>query len=276
MIKEIQFDRLGTRYQLISNNQPTNFDWIFLPGGPGADSRYFKTLLDHLVLPGKVWFVDFPGNGDNIKEPNCPDYDFNQWDECLIETFNKFEHPILVGHSFGGMYPLLFPELENILKGFVMLSTAPCLWLDEAAKLAKENNITVLTDDMQQFEDMPNQNTFNKALLACLPYYFPSHTLEVGKAIIKELPFNYRAAVWWLRKANTINFSAKWVPMDVPTLILGGTRDYIVPISLFESDKRFHRNNITIKNIKHAGHFPWVENSKAVVQAFNDFQSQLQ
>lgn len=275
MTGNTQYDSLGTRYRLGSSNASAKYNWLCLPGGPGVDSDYFKTLLQHVTLPGKTWLVDFPGNGDNIRDREPADYDFEQWAECLINTVNRFENPILIGHSFGGMYPLLFPELEDLLSGFIILSSAPCLWMEEATKLATENNISVFTDDLQAFEDNPNQETFEKALMTCMPYYFPPHTLDAGKAILENIPLNYHAAVWWLKKAVATQFSAQWIPQKVPTLILGGSHDFITPISLFERDKRFHRENITIKKIEQAGHFPWVEDPNAVTQNLEHFQSRL-
>lgn len=265
MIQNTEYDHMGTRYRQVANDQPGKFNWLFLPCGPGADASYFETLLSHITIPG---------NGSNINESTV-EYDFEKWEQCFSQMLSRYKHPIIVGHSFGAMYPLLFPEIENLLDGLVILSSAPCLWLEEAAKLAKGNNISVLTEDMQAFEDNSNQDTFDKALLACLPYYFPAKTLEQGKALLEKLPFNYHAGVCWLRKAGSINFTAKWIPQEIPTLIIGGDQDYITPISLFEQDKRFQRDNIILKKINQAGHFPWIEDPAAVIATFKKFQSKL-
>lgn len=211
------YDLLGTRYTLVAENSTADFNWLCLPGGPGADAKYFNTLLEHLTLPGKTWLVDFPENGDNIKNAN---YDFDQWDQCLLAMVNQFDNPIIIGHSFGGMYPLLFPELENILNGFVILNGTPCSPYEEAEKLAKKHNVAPLSDDMQRFSENPNQETFDKALLTCLPYYFPPQSFDKGRKLLENLCVNYHAAVWGVRKLNSNDFSARWIPQKVPTLSL--------------------------------------------------------
>src|ERR1700730_10259035 len=114
------YDNYNVRYQLVKSNAGLIFNWLFVPGGPGADSSYFLSLINNLDMPGNYWLIDFPANGSNIKNDTKADYDFDLWDECLISAVKKFQNPIYVGHSFGGMFPLLFSELEDLLRGFVI------------------------------------------------------------------------------------------------------------------------------------------------------------
>ncbi len=268
------WDENSTRYQLVQSNGTKPYNWLFLPGGPGADSRYFIPLIKDLHLPGNVWLIDFPSNGDNTDDLPL-EYPFDQWENCLLSIVEEFENPLIVGHSFGGMYPLMFPELEEILKGFVILSSAPSLWLVEAAKKAEEKNIPLLAEPMQNFVKNPSQETFKAALLACTPYYFPEESLEKGKLLFEGIPMNYHAAVWWQQKAHAINFSAKWVPEKVPTLIISGTEDCITPSTLFERDTRFKKPNIMRHVIEGGGHFPWIEKYADVEKSFKTYIKQL-
>ena len=258
-MNKCMYDNCHVRYQIVKSN-PGNvlFNWLFIPGGPGADSMYFLDLISQLNMPGNYWLIDFPANGSNISKTVSAEYNFELWSECLLSTVSGFDKAIIVGHSFGGMFPLMFPELENRLTGFVILNSAPSLWLEEAAKYAQEKGIPLLKEPMAEFEYKPNDKTFKKALMACAPYYFTEKNLKKGKELLKKLPFNYHAAVWWLKKVNEINFQAEWVPKKVKTLIIGASHDFITPFSLFEKDARFCRNNIILKKINNAGHFPVV------------------
>lgn len=264
------WDEHFTRYELVTSCQGKSYNWLFIPGGPGAGSEYFKGLIEELKLPGNAWLIDFPANGSNV-EKISEEYPFDEWEACLKTAVGKFENPIIVGHSFGGMFPLLFEELEDILKGFVIISAAPYLWLEEAEKMAREKKLPVLTEPMEAFVRNPNQKTFKEALLACTPYYFSKDRLEEGKKLLEQIAFNFHAAVWWQKKAHEINFSAKWVPAKVPTFILGGTEDCMTPPSLFEKDKRFSRKNIYRNIIQNAGHIPWLEKMAEVKYAFSTF-----
>lgn len=276
-MNKFMYDNNFVRYQLVKTNPGKSFfNWLFLPGGPGADSIYFLDLIEHLSIPGNFWLIDFPANGSNITETIGANYDFNNWQECLLPAIQRFENPIVVGHSFGGMFPLLFPALEKILKGFVILNSAPCLWLQEAAKLAGEKELPILLEPMSVFEKNPTQETFKNALIACAPYYFNKNNLAAGVDLLQKIPFNYYAAVWWLKKAKEINFSAQWIPEKVPTLIIGASDDCIVPITLFKSDPRFSRNNIKIETITEAGHFPWLEQPTIIQEKIKFFADKIQ
>lgn len=270
------YDDNLVRYQLVKSNPGEIIcNWLFVPGGPGVDSSYFLTLIEELDVAGNFWLIDLPANGSNVTAEIKADYNFDSWGDCLLSSIQKFQNPIYVGHSFGGMFPLLFTQLEKLLKGFVILNSAPSLWLEEAARCAKENNIPLLSEPMAEFEKNPNPFTFKAALLACAPYYFPESSLEMGEKLLKKITVNYLAAVWWLKKAYEINFNAKWIPQSVPTLIVGASHDFITPYSLFEGDKRFDRKNITMKKIHNAGHFPWLEQMAIVKEAFNGLAKQV-
>ncbi len=260
------------RYRLAkSYSNDSSFNWLFLPGGPGADSSCFQNLIEQLDVPGKFWLIDFPGNGDNMPHGNEATYDFNSWQDLLIPAIKQFENPILVGHSFGGMLPLLLPELENILSGFIILNAAPKLWLSEAQDLLKTHNIVTFSEPGKRFRGNPTLEAFRAALLANAHCHFPANSIEAGRKMFEQLPFNYQAMLWWLEKAPAINFDATWIPQSVPTLVMSGSHDYIVPSIMFEQDPRFHRGNIEINTIPNAGHFVWFDNMALVKKTFNSF-----
>lgn len=265
------YDENQVRFNLRSTRGKENINWLFFPGGPGADSSYLLDLVNILNLPGNVWLIDLPGNGSHtIQYEN-----FDKWLDIFIPTIQQFDNPVIVGHSFGGMLPLLYPELEKIISGLVVLNSSPRLWLEEAVKKAKDLNLPDLSLEMQIFTENPTQETFNQALAACIPYYFPKESLAIGREKLLALPFNFVPAVWWQRKAIEINFESKWIPQQVPTLIISSEFDAICPSILFMEDERFQRPNIYKQYIENAGHMPWVEKSNEIKQIFTNYLSKI-
>lgn len=265
------FDENHVRYTLVSTRGVKNLNWLFIPGGPGGDSSYFYELAVSLGLSGNTWLLDFPGNGSNHLDGN----DFEQWYDIFIPTLRKFENPIVVGHSFGGMFPLLFEELENVLSGFVILNSSPGDFQSAAAKVAKLRNLPSFGEEMTALALNPSQETFDIALAACAPYYFPEHSLEQGRLLLNKIAFNYKAPIWWLSKFVEEPFNAKWVPKKVKTLNIGGEFDAMCPFTVFQEDDRFARQNIIHALIKDAGHFPWIEKPQHVHELFKQFEQEL-
>ena len=266
------FYRDKVRYELYQTNAGKNYNWLFFPGGPGADSIYLRSLVNELRLPGNVWLIDLPGNGSNTHDDSD---NFDGWFELFPGIVKQFDNPVVVGHSFGGMLPLLYPELEGILKGCVILNSTPVMWLEEAVAYSKQFNLPDLTKEMKALNQNPSQETFNAALAACMPYYFPKESLEKGRNLLSKVPFNFRPSAWGQIKAVEGKLVAKWIPEKVPTVIIGSKYDCMCPYTLFKKDQRFHRENIKIAFIEKGGHCPWVEDPKAVRAVFEEFLSQM-
>ena len=263
-------DEQGIRYKLVQENVGP-FNWLFIPGGPGADSRYFIPLIQSLHLPGKTWLIDLPENGDNMGFVTIESFDI--WLSLLPECIKQFDKPIYIGHSFGGMIALSYPFLENILSGLIIMSAVPMYDPQEIKKMRTERNIVLSPEAGNQFKAQPTNKTLKAALLTNAPCHFPLSSLAKGRAFFEELPFNAQPMVWWVGKLS--QYKVLWVPQKVATLIIGGSEDCINPISLFQKDMRFKRKNISLIVLEGSGHFPWFENKDSLARVINDFARTL-
>jgi len=274
-LSKYTYDQNGVRYQLVSSNlvDNKNWNWILIPGGPGCDSSTLLGLTQLLDLPGNTWLIDFPGNGDNTI---VADYDYDHWFDCMVPMVKRFENPIVIGFSFGGIITLLSPELENHLKGVVILSSTPKMWLEEAASCAKKHNLPDFNPQLQEFLLHPSEKTCKGLLEVCASYYFyKEDSVEQGRAVLLSTPFAFQPAFWWMNKIAASGYSATWIPEKVPTLIIGNAFDYMAPFELFRNDSRFVRPNIELIEIKEAGHFNWIDNPDAVKAAIQNFATNL-
>ena len=82
------YDSNNTRYELYKSSRGAPFNWMFFPGGPGADSSYFRGLIDILDLPGNVWLIDLPGNGDNVGKIS-EEYNYDKWLDIYYSNCKK-------------------------------------------------------------------------------------------------------------------------------------------------------------------------------------------
>jgi pimeloyl-ACP methyl ester carboxylesterase len=265
------FDAYQTRMTLVQSNPGPGYNWLFLPGGPGADSQYYNELIEILHLPGNVWFIDLPENGSNtFKDRYREDFDFNTWEICFKHVLQSLDNIILVGHSFSGIYPLLFPEIEKDLTGLVILCSASRIWIDNALKMAQQKNLPSFEKELAEFLSNKSAESFEKARRVFVHYYFTPETLEKGSKILFRGAFNFHAMNWWLSKARSIDFDAILIP-SIPTLIVGGSEDCAVPFEGYRTDERFHKSNILLREIEGASHTPWLEKPEEVRKLFDAF-----
>ncbi|HHF0524605.1 TPA: alpha/beta fold hydrolase [Legionella anisa] len=268
-IKPFLWTSLKARLQLIKSTEGAHFNWLFLPGGPGLGSESLDTLTKILKLPGTLWHLDLPGDGAN-KTSNDEEY-FSHWSDVLCEAVSVLDNVILVAHSTGGMYVLATPKLEKKIVGLVLMDSAPdALWQKEFMEYVQTQPISKAQELQEQYAKKPSNALLKEVTIAAAPYSFTKKGLQKGISLLETLPFNYKTCEW--SGANfDATYRAKWVPQKIPTLILAGEYDLIIPLKFFMNSKKFIRKNIIFHIIKDAGHFPWIENPKQITHVFNEY-----
>lgn len=272
-MKKYLWTSLKARLQFIKSMPGANFNWLFLPGGPGLGSESLAPLTDILTLPGTIWHVDLPGDGSN----NTSDDEkyFSHWSSALLEVVNSLTNVILVAHSTGGMYALATQKLEGKIIGLVLMDSAPdSSWQNQFVKHVESHPIKEARQLQSDYEKKPSNALLKKLTIVSAPYSFTPKGLQDGIALLKTLPFNYISCEWSAKHFDQ-TYKAKWIPKKIPTLIFSGEQDQIISLTFFLKSKEFERANIMIRSIKNAGHFPWTENPKQVIQVFHDFLSMM-
>lgn len=269
MSKAYLWTHSKARLHFIKSSQGQNYHWLFLPGGPGLGAEYLTNLTAILNLPGTIWHVDFPGDGSNRTDND--EQSFSHWSDALIEAVNAFDNVILVAHSSGGMFALATPELENKLSGLILMDSAPnASWQQSFAKYRQQNPVTEAEQLQQIYIKNPSDDSLKKLTIACAPYFSTAENIKKTLEIFNNLPFNHATFVWAAKNFDD-TYEAKWVPQNIPTLILAGDQDHITPLSLFGHAQDFQRDNIKMKEISNASHFPWLDNPEEVIQLFSEF-----
>ncbi|MBA2652383.1 MAG: alpha/beta hydrolase [Tatlockia sp.] len=263
---------LKARLQLIATTSGA-FNWLFLPGGPGLGSESLVPLTQLLKLPGRIWHLDLPGDGSNLTEDDSKF--FSKWSEALREVVSALDDIILVAHSTGGMYALATEDLEKSLTGLVLMDSAPdASWQQHFMRHVKRHPIPEVEILHKIYTKNPDNEILKNLTLLSAPYLFTKEGLSKDISFLESLPYNFRTCDWSARYFDT-TYKAKWIPKNIPTLILAGEEDFITPISLFMESKEFQNPNILIKTIKNAAHFPWIENPNEVSRAFTEYFQEL-
>jgi pimeloyl-ACP methyl ester carboxylesterase len=267
---------LGARLKLARVADPADpipLHWIFLPGGPGLGSESLLDLIDILKLPGTLWRLDLPGDGSNTSGND--QFSFSRWRPSLIEAVSHFERVVLVAHSTGGMYALAAPEIEDCIEGLVLLDSAPSAQWRVSFAAQLDNAPTPEFQRLQeQYERNPNNQNLKALTIASAPYLFTERGFGKGMKMLRSLSYSC-ATQQWSEQHFDQTYQAQWVPTKIPALIASGDKDKITPIELFINSKEFQRPNVTIKLIRNAGHFPWLDNPEAVAKVFLEFSQEV-
>lgn len=266
------YSNAGYRAKLVSTHSGIPLHWLFLPGGPGLGSESFGNLCDVLSLPGNTWLIDYPNDGSN-QNSHYPNFD--TWKEGLIDFLQSFNNVIVVAHSFSGMFVLSDSKIEKSIKGLVLINTSPNKnWMQAIAQEAEKYQLPDLSHLQNQYLKHPSNSLFKKLTIASAPYFFSEATLDAGRALLESLPYSH-AAYDWAAQYFHPTYEAQWIPQDIPTLIIGGELDHITPLSLFQNERSWKRDNIFIECIKDTGHFSWINHASQIKALFDEFCGQV-
>lgn len=269
----IHFTRSGVRLTERSR-RAGELNWLFLPGGPGIGSESLAGLVDLLEMPGTSWLVDLPGDGSNTDGPGISEAPFRRWPNVLAEAAAAVANPVFVGHSTGGMYLLATPELEQLLVGLVLISTAPdASWRPAFVAMTGQDPLPQVDAATARYESDPTDENLSALAVASATWNFGAATVDAGAKFLAIMPYN-GAAFAWSEDNFDHDYEYAWWPKRTPTLIVSGDDDRIVTQELW-NNPRFAGDAVQHARIERGAHFPWFENPAAVKESFENYAGSL-
>lgn len=253
---------------------PGPLNWLFVPGGPGIGADSLADLVGCTLPPGTSWLVDLPGDGSNTAPPGAPGDPYARWPHVLLEAFEAVPNPVAVGHSTGGEYLLSVPEVEPLLAGLVLMSTAPHAgWMPIFAEMTRQHPLPAVDAATRRYEAAPSIENLRDLAVASAPWNFTPDAVAAGSRLLADMPYN-PAAVAWSDEHFDHDYTAAWWPEHLPTLIVSGAEDRIVVQRLWDV-ARFRGPNVTRAVIDGAAHFPWIDRPDEVGRAIRSWAEWL-
>jgi pimeloyl-ACP methyl ester carboxylesterase len=267
------FTKNGARLHCVFDNKMNDHSNLLLIPAPGLSSDSLTELATLLQTQAirSIWMLDHPNDGNNVSE----NYNFANWQPALIEAITLLNHPIVIAHSTGGMFVQSIAELEELASGLILIGTAPNMdWKKTFDQYMLQNVTPEIENCANKYRSEPSDEALRDLIIASLKFSFMPESLIKASKMLQRLSINHTATDW-----SDINFDttykAKLIPQLLPTLIIAGEHDQIIPLAVYSSKKEYHRNNIFIQSIKHAGHFPWFENPEETLQVIFNFTAGL-
>jgi len=251
-------------------------------GGPGVHPEYLR--IPELERDLTLVYLDPVGSGDSDLLPGG-DYSMTRYGRFAEAVLDDLGAPTgyFLGHSHGGFVALQFGiDHSDRLAGLILYDTTPVngrelmetathemaafvrRWPDrpEAAEAGREWIAANVAHRLKLVDD----ESHGRYLNGILPAYFADHrkTVErVGEIALRITHDpNRLPADWDVRdRLDTI---------DVPTLVIVGTYDFICP-PRFAYEMHARIPNARLCELRESGHFGHVEEPDAFVAAVLDF-----
>lgn len=244
---------------------------IVIHGGPGLSQDYLLPQMAILAKSNLLVFYDQRGCGFSLGKVDDKTITIKNFLEDL-ESIRKalgFKKITVLGHSWGGFlamkYAIAYPESLDKL---ILLSTAPATNEDYGLcvkEFEKRNTpIQKQLDEIQKSEnfaqgDPETLNSYYKLLFRS--YLYDSNKINLLNFIMSQEANIRGGKVNKLLEQNVLEKPYNLFPeqkrLDVPTLIIHGESDFILPITA----KKIHENisNSQFILLKNCAHFPYAE-----------------
>lgn len=259
----LYYDRIGSGPTL-----------LFLHGGFGMDSSYFRPHLDPLAKNFDCIFLDLRGNG---RSDPCPAADITI--DHILEDLEALRQQLgiaqwtMLGHSGGGLiaesYALAYPHVVQkviIIGSFGRIPFKSPQWL----AAPKRFQLPAAQAAFDQFRTGINSDAaYRMACLAIAPLFFadPSQAelSYLAQVHFRIVPFNAMFA-----NHGTINLLPRLKTLQVPLLAIHGRYDWRTPFSEAEHVATTvpHGRFLLLED---AGHFPFFEKPQECIEAIREF-----
>lgn len=241
------YDGYNLYYEFQGNlNSPHTL--VFLNGlTQSTVSWYF--VVQHFKSDYRILLMDFIFQGQSDKDSEWRDFDQHARDLKHILDQEKINKPIIAGLSYGSVvaqhYAVLFP---HDLSHLILLSTfAHKTPYFDAIGLAWHRALETGGYGLMLDVMLPN-------VLSEEYFENPIIPIDMMKEARKGMNENTTALMKLMRATNErADYRPTLKKISVPTLILHGEKDLLIPVSMAEQVHQ-HISNSTFVVIKNAGH----------------------
>jgi 2-hydroxy-6-oxonona-2,4-dienedioate hydrolase len=250
--------RISDRHILFIHGLGSSADrWLDIPD---AISMYYHTIA-----------VDLIGFGGSDK-PKDVNYTIEQFSEFILEFIEKIglggedRKITLVGHSLGGYIAVDFAiRNKGLIEKLVLLDSSgflkgPTPLLEQYLNAAKYPSYDSVRNVFEQMVAQPWK------VLPVIINIFITRINSPGA----KYPFE---SAYQNSTATQIDLSRLKSIEDIPTLIIWGKSDNLIPIEYSEPFKQVFKN-YRIEMIEDAGHAPFVEKPAIICEILHSFLSQ--
>ncbi len=227
----------GTHINYDIRRQDNNKTFLVFIHGVGSNLKVWRKIrlfFDKLKIPTIA--IDLRGHGKSDKPKVLKDYDLKNFAHDVKEVLKKekIRHPIIIGHSMGGMVTLAFQELyPNFAKKYVIISSS-YKTPKKLRMIAKK--ISSVVKFLNEKLELVNPKIINK--YEDNNPFFSRKDLHFGRIFNDMKKTSLKSWLFSLENINKFNEVGILKTITKPVLILSGAEDNIIGVN---NSKRLHQ-----------------------------------
>jgi proline iminopeptidase len=267
--------------KLFVKRSGSGYPVLFIHGGPGSNSYYFeKEGGDVFSKDVQLIYLDQRGCGRS-DSANDNDYSLAR----VVKDFDEvrqqlgYKQWMIIAHSFGGVLATEYAyEYQPAIKAMVYLNCTINVpytagsGIQKGLELlgnSKEDQTHFLNDSipiLQRWLDMFSKLRDKRIVYKLMFDKAESKAIDDSLMSLPFLKYVY-AQKLWNYKEYFEDFSRKTTQINVPVLVISGTRDYTIGVDHY---KLMHFANMEVKLVE-GGHALYLEHNKTLYQAVSPF-----
>lgn len=225
----------------------------------------WNELSEKLSQKFEVYTVDLPGFGNSsaFEVPFCLDdvaIKVNAW-----ITENKIKNPVVIGHSLGGYVTLAMAARQGHEFAGISLFQSTAFPDSEERRISRNKVI----EFVKAHGVDPYIDTFVPGLFLDKNHPAIPEVDRIARKTSIETLLGYTIAM--RDRPSSIDFVKNY---DKPILILGGTHDTIIPLTVVQELEQLARNS-RVKLIKDIGHMAMFESPEETQKIIEDFVTEV-
>jgi len=245
---------------------------LLLHGGPGFDHSGFKPAFNEMADVTQVVYLDLRGNGRSDEGP-ANKWSLEQWAKdvhSVCETLS-IEHPIVLGHSLGGIVAMVYATRYPDHPSQLVLSSTSIQPVGERsfAVFDRLGGPRARAAAMA-FWTAPNESSLADYEALCMPLYTRATPPEgfYDRAVRNPA----MRLVFFETELLRLDLFKRLDRIKCPTLIIAGEDDPITPLADMEDIGAAIRPDLVrLESFARAGHGVYRDRPEAFFPLLRDF-----
>jgi proline iminopeptidase len=245
---------------------------LLIHGGPGFDHSGFKPAFAEMASAAQVVYLDLRGNGRSDAGPPNK-WSLEQWAEDVRSFCDalEIEHPIVLGHSMGGIvamiYALRYPDHPSKL---ILSSTSTQPVSERSFAVFERLGGPRARAAAIAFWTKPDDAALAMYEKLCLPLYTRTpFSAEIYERAVRNPAMRLLFVEDELRRLNLLRQLDR---IECPTLIAAGEDDPITPLAdIEEIAAAMQPQLVRLVRFANAGHGVFRDQPDAFFRTLRDF-----